>query len=176
MIHEKESADTDEAKVDLFKKVIFRANDGPKSCRAPVQAEFTQPKEELKIRQDLSDEELEELIRGLPRWKSTGADQVPYEALQLGGGLLRIHLLRVFQVCLRNSYHPDNFKDTILVMVRKAKKPANLPTSWRPLALLSCLGKVLEKIVASRMQEALKTKPELLPARQFGWRTTSEAL
>jgi hypothetical protein len=120
--------------------------------------------------------ELEELIKGLPRWKSTGPDQVPYEAIQLGGGLLRNHLLRLFQVCLSTSYHPANFKDAILIMVRKSGKSANLPTSWRPLALLSCLGKVLEKIVASRMQEALKESPELLPARQFGSRTTSEAL
>lgn len=174
--NERESADTDEEKVNMFKKVIFRANNGPKSCKAPVQAEFTHPKEELVIRQDPSDAELEELIRCLPRWKSTGADQVPYEAIQLEGGVLRIHLLRLFQVCLRTGYHPDNFKDTILIMVRKSLKPANSPTSWRPLALLSCLGKVLEKIVALRMQKALMAKPELLPARQFGCRTTSEAL
>ncbi|KAG5787022.1 hypothetical protein H9Q69_013907 [Fusarium xylarioides] len=183
MIHPREEdeedekvAKTPEEKVDLFKKVIFRANDGPKSCRAPVPADSTHRRKELHIRQNLTDEELEELIRGLPRWKSTGPDEVPYEAIQLGGGLLRNHLLRVFQVCLQMSYHPANFKDAILVMVRKSAKPANLPTSWRPLALLSCLGKILEKIVASRMQETLKANPHLLPARQFGWRTTSEAL
>ncbi|KAF5694821.1 hypothetical protein FDENT_949 [Fusarium denticulatum] len=160
----------------MFKEVIFRANDSPKSCRAPVPADFTARRKELHIRQGLSDEELEELIKGLPRWKSTGPDEIPYEAIQLGGGILRNHLLRVFQVCLHMSYHPANFKDAILVMVRKSTKPANMPTSWRPLALLSCLGKLLEKIVASRMQEALKANPHLLPARQFGWRTTSEAL
>ncbi|RKK66821.1 hypothetical protein BFJ69_g15051 [Fusarium oxysporum] len=59
-------------------------------------------------------------------------------------------------------------------MVRNSGKLANLPTSWRPSVLLSYLGKVLEGIVASRMQETLKANPELLPARQFGWRTTSE--
>ncbi|KAG5803701.1 hypothetical protein H9Q74_009038 [Fusarium xylarioides] len=166
MIHPREEdeevAKTPEEKVDLFKKVIFRSNDGPKSCRAPVPADFTHRRKELHIRQNLTDEELEELIRGLPRWKSTGPDEVLYEAIQLGGGILRNHLLRVFQVCLQMSYHPANFKDAILVM--------------RPLALLSCLGKILEKIVASRMQETLKANPHLLPARQFGWRTTSEAL
>ncbi|SCO19358.1 uncharacterized protein FFE2_14271 [Fusarium fujikuroi] len=169
-------ADTPGGKIGMFKKVIFRANGGPKSCTAPVQADFTHHGKELHIRQNLSDEELKELIRGLPRWKSTGSDQVPYEAIQLGGGILRNHLLRVFQVCLQMGYHPANFKDAILVMVRKSPKPANQPTSWRPLALLSCLGKILEKIVASRMQEALKANPHLLPAGQFGWRTTSEAL
>ncbi|KAF5569920.1 hypothetical protein FPANT_13848 [Fusarium pseudoanthophilum] len=171
-----EVATTPGEKVDLFKKVIFRANNGPKSCRAPGPADFPDRGEELHIRQDLNDKELEEIIRGLPRWKSTGPDEVPYEAIQLGGGLLRNHLLRVFQVCLQMSYHPANFKDAILVMVRKSTKPANLPTSWRPLALLSCVGKILEKIVASRMQETLKANPHLLPAGQFGWRTTSEAL
>ncbi|KAF5670363.1 hypothetical protein FCIRC_8971 [Fusarium circinatum] len=171
-----EDADTPEKKVSMFKEVIFRANGGPKSCRAPVSADFTGRGEEMHIRQSLTDKELEEIIKGLPRWKSTGPDEVPYEAIQLGGDELRSHLLRAFQVCLNMSYHPANFKDAILVMVRKSGKPANMPTSWRPLALLSCLGKILEKIVASRMQEALKANPHLLPARQFGWRTTSEAL
>ncbi|KAF5556844.1 hypothetical protein FMEXI_897 [Fusarium mexicanum] len=177
MIHSgMEDADTPVKKVSMFKEVIFRANKGPKSCRAPVSADFTGRGEEMHIRQTLTDEELEEIIKGLPRWKSTGPDEVPYEAIQLGGDELRPHLLRAFQVCLHMSYHPANFKDAILVMVRKSGKPANMPTSWRPLALLSCLGKILEKIVASRMQEALKANPHLLPARQFGWRTTSEAL
>ncbi|KAF5648576.1 hypothetical protein F52700_892 [Fusarium sp. NRRL 52700] len=171
-----EEAKTPEQKIDMFKGVIFRANNGPKSCRTPVPADFTGRGKEMHIRQSLTDEELEEVIRGLPRWKSTGPDEVPYEAIQLGGDILRTHLLRVFQACLHMSYHPANFKDAILVMVRKSTKPASLPTSWRPLALLSCLGKILEKIVASRMQEALKSNPHLLPARQFGWRTTSEAL
>ncbi|KAF6516142.1 hypothetical protein HZS61_004883 [Fusarium oxysporum f. sp. conglutinans] len=160
MSHERESADTDEEKVNMFKKVTFRANNGPKA------SDTTGPEQR---RAGGANQRLAEM-------EVYRADQVPYEAIQLGGGLLLIHLLRLFQVCLRTSYHPANFKDTILVMVRKSGKPVNLPTSWRPLALLSCLGKVLEKIVASRMQEALKAKPELLPARQFGWRTTSEAL
>lgn len=58
-------------------------------------------------------------------------------------------------------------------MARKSGKQANLPKSWRPIALLSCIGKLLEKVVAVRMVAALKDR---LVSAQFGSRSTTEAL
>ncbi|RKK66827.1 hypothetical protein BFJ69_g15057 [Fusarium oxysporum] len=49
MSHDAESADTEEEKVNMFKKIIFRANNGPNPCRAPIQVDLTHPREELKI-------------------------------------------------------------------------------------------------------------------------------
>ncbi|KAF5696619.1 hypothetical protein FGLOB1_13389 [Fusarium globosum] len=154
-----EDADTPDGKIDMFKKVIFRANGGPKSCTAPAQADFTHHGKELHIRQNLSDEELKELIRGLPRWKSTGFDQVPYEA----------------NSARRRQFAEPSFTG-VPSLPADELSPGQLQRCDSRHALLSCLGKILEKIVASRMQEALKANPHLLPAGQFGWRTTSEAL
>lgn len=58
-------------------------------------------------------------------------------------------------------------------MARKSGRDPCYPKSWRPIALLSCIGKLLEKIVALRMVAALKDR---FKSTQFGGRSTTEAL
>ncbi|UPK92752.1 hypothetical protein LCI18_003687 [Fusarium solani-melongenae] len=58
-------------------------------------------------------------------------------------------------------------------MARKSGRDPCEPKSWRPIALLSCIGKLVEKIVALRMVAALKDR---LKSTQFGGKSTTEAL
>ncbi|KAF4907992.1 putative RNA-directed DNA polymerase from transposon X-element [Colletotrichum viniferum] len=79
------------------------------------------------------------------------------------------HLTRIMNACLRLEYHPDEFKRSITVVLRKPDRTDfSLPKSWRPVALLSCLGKLLERVVAKRIQE-LAVKHRLIPRMQFGF-------
>ncbi|KAF4949971.1 hypothetical protein FSARC_13332 [Fusarium sarcochroum] len=80
------------------------------------------------------------------------------------------------RACLKTGQHPSHFKDSTLFMIRKPGKPLEDAHTWRPIALLSCLGKILEKIVAKRILCALRANPHLLPKTQFGGRSTTEAL
>lgn len=162
-------------KTETFVKVIFRDND---DSRSKVVPDYPRPRPndgrpKLAISQELYDAELCQNIKDLPRRKASGPDDIPNEAIQLGGDPLRYHLLRCFQVCLKLGYHPAIFKDSILIMSRKSGREPHLPKSWRPIVLLSCIGKLLEKIVALRMVAALKDR---LVSTQFGGRSTTEAL
>lgn len=58
----------------------------------------------------------------------------------------------MFQLCLEEGYHPAVFKTAILCALPKpGNRPKHLPRSYRLIALLSCLGKVLERFVARRL-------------------------
>ena len=58
-------------------------------------------------------------------------------------------------------------------MIRKLnKKDPSSPRSYRPITLEECLGKLLEKIIASRLQDAA-LRFNLLPLNQFGGRIKS---
>ncbi|KAM5349199.1 hypothetical protein ACJ41O_009022 [Fusarium nematophilum] len=148
----------DKDKLSIFEKTLFRENDNPSS------------------KADLSDEELCSLIKDLPTRKAAGPDEIPNEAIKLGQEPLRYHLLRLFNACFKMAYHPAQFKDSILIMARKPDKAPEDPNSWRPIALMPCISKLMEKIVAARILAALKEKLRLLPATQFGGRSTTEAL
>lgn len=61
-------------------------------------------------------------------------------------------LRQLFQGCLRVGHHPACFKIAEVVMLKKlGKKDYTETRSWRPIALLSCLSKGLEKLVARRI-------------------------
>jgi len=77
------------------------------------------------------------------------------------------YLLRFFNACIRLSYHPARFRISTLVPVKKAgRRIFNKPTDWRPIELLSPLGKMLEKIFNERMIAIVATN-HLLPETQF---------
>ncbi|OIW32840.1 hypothetical protein CONLIGDRAFT_154170 [Coniochaeta ligniaria NRRL 30616] len=65
--------------------------------------------------------------------------------------LFERYLADLFTACLYNSYFPDHWKTAVTHMVPKPGKDRyDLVKSWRPIALLSVVGKLLEKIVAIR--------------------------
>jgi len=50
---------------------------------------------------------------------------------------------------------PSRRKTQRLVLIPKAEKPAEEPSSYRPLCILDTVGKILEKIIHSRLKGAL---------------------
>ncbi|RFN43415.1 zinc knuckle [Fusarium flagelliforme] len=176
--HDGVTATTDAKKIALFKKVTFRRNDHPKSKRVPDLTKNDKGVLEKKIdvQINLTDERLEELIRKAPKGKSPGIDGITNEAIQFGNRRMRRALLRLFQGSFLINYHPTAFKHEILVMVRKKGRPAHDPKSWRPIALLSAIGKLQERALAQAMMAALRKYFTKLPACQFGMKTTTEAI
>ena len=76
---------------------------------------------------------------------------------------IKEHLRRLFSTCLRLSYHPEAFKRAITVILRKPKKnDYTNPGSYRPIALLNTLSKVLKAIIARRISK-LAERFNLLP-------------
>ncbi|ETW75602.1 hypothetical protein HETIRDRAFT_244654, partial [Heterobasidion irregulare TC 32-1] len=55
--------------------------------------------------------------------------------------------------CLRLGYWPSQFKTSTTIVIPKPKKSDyTLLKSYRPIVLLSCLGKLMEKVLANRLQ------------------------
>lgn len=71
-------------------------------------------------------------------------------------------------MCLEEGYHPLNFRNAILCALPKpGKRPKHLPRFYRLIALLSCLGKGLEKVVARRLGD-IALRYQLISPLHFG--------
>ncbi|KAI4519015.1 hypothetical protein K525DRAFT_148163, partial [Schizophyllum commune Loenen D] len=67
---------------------------------------------------------------------------------------------------MRSGYHPRALKTAIICVVAKPRKiDMSSPRSYRPIALLECLSKWLEKINAARFIYAVG-KYNLVPTNQ----------
>ncbi|PWI64458.1 hypothetical protein PCL_10436 [Purpureocillium lilacinum] len=62
------------------------------------------------------------------------------------------HVQRLYQGCLTIGYHPRRFREAEVVMIEKpGKRKLSKPRTWRPISLLSCVGKGLERLTARRL-------------------------
>ncbi len=90
---------------------------------------------------------------------SSGPDETPFFVIKKAWSVYMEQITLLFQLCLQERYHPLAFKNAILCILPKpGKQTRHLPYSYCCIALQTCLGKVLERIVARRLADiALKS-------------------
>lgn len=141
----------------------------------PAQADLTdiayaQYPEGISIEQQITTEHVLGTIMCLPPDKAPGPDGIVNRFLRHCKESLAAPLARLFDACLRNGYYPQTFKHSTTVVLRKPHKQSySEPGSYRPIALMSTIGKVLERIIARRIAEAVE-EHQLLPDTQMGAR------
>jgi len=99
-----------------------------------------------------------------------GPDGIPGRAWVLALSVLKDRLRHLFTECLRQGRFPRIWKAGRLVLIAKPGRPAESPSAYRPICLLDEAGKLLERIVASRLQTHLSQVGPDLAESQFGFR------
>ncbi|GBP40816.1 Probable RNA-directed DNA polymerase from transposon BS [Eumeta japonica] len=129
-------------------------------------------KTSLEPRDDLSPvslDEVQKLVKNLNAKKAPGLDGMSNKAIKCFPITLLSLLFAIFNACLKNCYFPPVWKEAVVIGIHKPGKPRDLPASYRPISLLSGLGKIYEKILKSRLSEYLFSKG-LIINEQFGFR------
>ncbi|CAB0027841.1 unnamed protein product [Trichogramma brassicae] len=98
-----------------------------------------------------------------------GPDGIPNIALKAAVEACFENFRHVFTVCLRKGCFPTRWKRQRLVLMLKPGKPAMEPSSYRPLCMLDTAGKILERIIAGRL-ETHTEGPAGLADSQYGFR------
>ena len=85
-------------------------------------------------------------------------------------------IIDLLEACLRASHHPRLWKEAIVSIIPKPKRADyTIAKNFRPISLLECLGKLLEKVVAKLIYRDM-SKHALIPTTQFGGRNASSTL
>lgn len=99
---------------------------------------------------------------------AAGVDETPPLIIKKTWPVYQEEIIHLFQIFLDEGYHPKIFKTAILCALPKPGKRARaLSRSYRLIALLSCLGKALERIVAKRLGN-IALKRGLISPLHFG--------
>lgn len=97
-----------------------------------------------------------------------GKDQIPTAVLRLAWPVISDLVRDLFQACIDVGHHPKCFRIAIVAIIGKPNKvDGSSPRSYRPIVLLSVLGKGLERLVAKRMSW-IAIKYKVLARQQFG--------
>jgi hypothetical protein len=123
---------------------------------------------DLQIDRTAAEWEVYRALRNTRPDKCPGTDEIPNRFLLAMGQPLVRALSALLNRCWALEYYPKQFRTARTIVLQKPDKgDYSDPGAWRPIALLSTLGKVLESIMAQRLSD-LAEQHNLLPNTQMG--------
>ena len=110
-----------------------------------------------------SDITMPELKKELACVKNTspGHDNISYSLIKNLKPKELIELINIYNQCYTTGYFPTTWKRGLILPIKKPSKPENDKSSYRPITLLPCLGKLFEKIIGRRLEYFLESGNKL---------------
>jgi hypothetical protein len=140
-------------------EMLWEALDGSYNMAAawPVDLTFLAPVTPLPPQRwvPFSSLKLSEALAACTKNSAPGPDHVSWAHLKFWCHSSRVSLLftRVANACLSLGHWPLHFKESLSVIILKPGKPSYFtPKLFRPIVLLNTLGKLIEKMLACRLQ------------------------
>jgi len=83
-------------------------------------------------------------------------------------------IINIADACISLSYWPNYFKVSTTVVIPKPNKPLyDSPKAFRPIVLLNTLGKLIEKVIAERLQFIVASNNFVHPSQLRGLKSKS---
>ncbi|EDO04694.1 hypothetical protein SS1G_07177 [Sclerotinia sclerotiorum 1980 UF-70] len=125
---------------------------------------------------NLSQIELSNACSAKIQGKTPGPDGITQEIITKAYKAIPEIFFTLFSKLLNLGYHPKCWKQATGAILKKASKPDySLPKAYRVIALLNCLGKISERILAQRLGYLAETT-HLLHKSQIGGRQKKSAI
>ena len=129
---------------------------------------INKPDSIMKIKQ-LSMNELKDAFFSLKINKSPGYDDISFNVVKKCFSSLCEPLKYLFNLSIEKGILPDDLKIAKVTPIYKAEDKSDL-SYYRPISVLSCFSKILERIMYNRLYQYL-TENKILYLDQFGFQT-----
>jgi hypothetical protein len=90
--------------------------------------------------------EIVDFIQILDLKKASGPDKISHKMLKITPEKIAEPLQIIFSKSLRQGKYPSSWKIAHVIVIFK-KGDASLSSNYRPISLISCVGKVMERVV-----------------------------
>ena len=153
-------------KAELFNDVFINQNATLNESSFPIGPTAVTSTFNLDI---VTPEEVKRVLKSLPNKTSVGKDGISYRLLREAGPGVIGPLVSLFNKSISLGVVPVEWKTAVVTPIFKGgRKDRCLPVNYRPIALTSCVARVLEKIINRKLLEYL-TKHDLLFKHQSGF-------
>lgn len=108
-------------------------------------------------------------IIGNMKSTASGSDQINITMLRLCSPFIMPYITHIINSCILDSVFPQCWKNAVVVPLPKTRKVQQLK-DLRPISLLPCLSKILERVLHTQIKAHIN-KYNLLPVVQSGFRS-----
>ena len=167
---------------------ILNSSNPKKECKAPLNDLYTYFKnvndcphkttydvasnnntyENTEINVPISEQEVRVAINQLNNNKSAGIDNVKNEHIKCTSSLMIPIYTKLFNIIFDTALLPDSWTIGVIKPIYKKGDPI-LPENYRPITLLSCLGKLFTSVINNRLKK-YSEKYNIIEQVQAGFR------
>lgn len=109
-------------------------------------------------------------IKALKVKKASGPDKLSNRVLKRLPKLAVLFMTKLFNSCWALAYFPHAWKISKVVAIPKQGKDPTVPTNYRPISLISNVGKLYERLILGELEYHESLNDIFIP-QQFGFRT-----
>ena len=120
-------------------------------------------KEEPTMNSSFVTKELEDALTMLKPGTAPGPDNITNETLLHLGPCSKKKLLQLFNDGWRTGTVPQVWREAIMIPILKKGKDMSQAESYRPVSLTSCVGKLMERLINTRLMWHLEDKKHIAP-------------
>ena len=110
----------------------------------------------IQINKDISETEIQHIVKHVKFNKSTYLDDMSNEALKLGYESIKKGLIHLFNTVLSSGDFPKLWNESLIIPLHKKGNRLD-PNNYRGIAISSCLGKIFLKIITNRIEDYMST-------------------
>ena len=150
---------------DYFKEINSSSQTGDNMPNLNINDENS----ENELNCEITYDEIEKALKNLKNNKACGIDKILNEHIKYSYMSLKHVYFKLFNLILDKGIFPKSWSSGIIHPVYKNKGDPTIPSNYRPITLLSCLGKLFTSILNTRLHKYVESN-NIIHDYQSGFR------